>query len=72
MATKNWTEQKYSTSVDLMNAVVPPKRRFSQEPYGVTSQKTEFFNVTDVKTSKLVDLLRSYVLYFVRILNSFT
>jgi hypothetical protein len=28
----------------VMEAVFPPKRRFLQEPYGVTSQKTPFFN----------------------------
>jgi hypothetical protein len=32
---------------------VPPKRRFLQEPHGVTSQKTPFFIVTAVKTSNL-------------------
>jgi hypothetical protein len=32
---------------------VPPKRQFLQEPHGVTSQKTPFFIVTAVKTSKL-------------------
>jgi hypothetical protein len=32
---------------------VPPKRRFLQEPNGVTSQKTPFFIVTAVKTSNL-------------------
>jgi hypothetical protein len=32
---------------------VPPKRRFLQEPHGVTSQKTTFFTVTAVKTSNL-------------------
>jgi hypothetical protein len=32
---------------------VPPKLRFSQEPHGVTSQKTPFFIVTAVKTSNL-------------------
>jgi hypothetical protein len=32
---------------------VPPKRRFLQEPHGVTSQKTTFFIVTAVKTSNL-------------------
>jgi hypothetical protein len=31
----------------------PPKRRFLQEPHGVTSQKTPFFIVTAVKTSNL-------------------
>jgi hypothetical protein len=30
-----------------------PKRRFLQEPHGVTSQKTPFFIVTAVKTSNL-------------------
>jgi hypothetical protein len=30
---------------------VPPKRRFLQEPHGVTSQKTPFFIVTAVNTS---------------------
>jgi hypothetical protein len=32
---------------------VPPKRRFLQEPHGVTSQKTPFFIITAVKTSHL-------------------
>jgi hypothetical protein len=32
---------------------VLPKRRFLQEPHGVTSQKTPFFIVTTVKTSIL-------------------
>jgi hypothetical protein len=32
---------------------IPTKRRFLQEPQGVTSQKTEFFIVTAVKTSNL-------------------
>jgi hypothetical protein len=32
---------------------VPPKRRFLQEPHGVTSQKTPFFIVTIMKTSNL-------------------
>jgi hypothetical protein len=32
---------------------VPPKRPLLQEPHGVTSQKTPFFIVTAVKTSKL-------------------
>jgi hypothetical protein len=31
----------------------PPKRRFLQEPHGVTTQKTPFFIVTAVKTSNL-------------------
>jgi hypothetical protein len=39
--------------------VVPPKRRFLQEPHGVTSQKTPFFIVTAVKTSNL----RYYLAY---------
>jgi hypothetical protein len=33
--------------------VVPPKRRFLQEPHGVTIQKTPFLIVTAVKTSNL-------------------
>jgi hypothetical protein len=37
---------------------VPQKRRFLEEPHGVTSQTTEFFIVTAVKTS----YLRNYVL----------
>jgi hypothetical protein len=28
----------------IMEWYVPPKRRFLQEPHGVTSQKTPFFN----------------------------
>jgi hypothetical protein len=32
---------------------VPPKRRFLQEPHGVTTQKTSSFIVTAVKTSNL-------------------
>jgi hypothetical protein len=32
---------------------IPPKRRFLQEPHGVTSQKKLFFIVTAVKTSNL-------------------
>jgi hypothetical protein len=35
-------------------APVPPKRRFLQQPHGVTSQKTQFFIVTAVKTSNLI------------------
>jgi hypothetical protein len=34
----------------LLTHIVPPKPRFSQEPHGVTSQKTAFFMVTAVKT----------------------
>jgi hypothetical protein len=33
------------------NTKVPPKRRFLQEPHGVTYQKTPFFIVTATKTS---------------------
>jgi hypothetical protein len=32
---------------------VPPKRRFLQEPHGVTTQKTPLLIVTAVKTSNL-------------------
>jgi hypothetical protein len=35
----------------------PPKRRFLQEPYGVTSQKTPFFIATAVKTSNLINVI---------------
>jgi hypothetical protein len=35
------------------NTKVSPKRRFLQEPHGVTSQKTPFSIVTAVKTSNL-------------------
>jgi hypothetical protein len=37
--------------VALVGTDVPSKRRFLQEPHGVTTQKTEFFIVTAVKTS---------------------
>jgi hypothetical protein len=32
----------------MMEAIFPPNRRFLQEPHGVTSQKTAFFNVNTV------------------------
>jgi hypothetical protein len=32
---------------------VPPKRRYTQDLHGATSQKTAFFTVTAVKTSDL-------------------
>jgi hypothetical protein len=35
---------------------VPPKSRFLQKPHGTTSQKTEFFIVTAMKTSNLTFL----------------
>jgi hypothetical protein len=38
----------------MMEAIHFPKRRFSQEPRDVTSQKTAFFTVTAVKTSNLI------------------
>jgi hypothetical protein len=37
----------------MMEGLVPPKRRFLQEPHGVTSQKTPFFIVIAVKASNL-------------------
>jgi hypothetical protein len=37
----------------LMEALNSPKRRFLQEPYGVTSVNTAFFIVTAVRTSNL-------------------
>jgi hypothetical protein len=39
---------------------VPPKRRFLQEPHGVTYQKTQFFIVTAVKTSNLTNCIVVY------------
>jgi hypothetical protein len=39
-----------------MRRQVPPKRRFLQEPHGVTTQKTPFFIVTVVKTSNLTTI----------------
>jgi hypothetical protein len=44
---------------------VPPKRRFLQEPHGVTSQKTSFFIVTAVKTSNLTSGLHGYTLMWI-------
>jgi hypothetical protein len=41
------------TSVHTRSTDVPPKRRFTQDLHGVTSQKTAFFIVTAVKTSNL-------------------
>jgi hypothetical protein len=43
---------------------IPSKRRFLQEPHGVTSQKTPSFIVTAVKTSNLTlsDIRFSYTL----------
>jgi hypothetical protein len=41
---------------------VPPKRRFLQEPHGVTTQKTPFFIVTAVKTSNLTKVPCSPIL----------
>jgi hypothetical protein len=43
---------------------VPPKRRFLQEPHGVTSQKMAFFTVTAVKTSNLTQLQPIYGLTY--------
>jgi hypothetical protein len=43
----------------MKEAQVPPKRRFLQEPHGVTTQKIPFFIVTAVKTSNLT-LLRTF------------
>jgi hypothetical protein len=39
----------------MMPGYVPPKRRYLQEPHGVTSQKTPFFTVTAVKSSNLTE-----------------
>jgi hypothetical protein len=43
---------------------MPQKRRFSQEPHGVTFQKTSFFLVTAVKTSNLTNFYLTFVLIF--------
>jgi hypothetical protein len=37
---------------------VPPKRRFTQDLYGVTSHKTAFFIVTAMETSDLTKLIQ--------------
>jgi hypothetical protein len=37
----------------MMEAIVPTKRRFLQEPHNIASQKTAFFIVTTMKTSNL-------------------
>jgi hypothetical protein len=37
----------------MMEAILPPKHWFLQEPHGVTSQNTEFFIVTTMKISDL-------------------
>jgi hypothetical protein len=41
------------TSVSRCLRYVPPKRRFTQDLHGATSQKTAFFIVTAVETSNL-------------------
>jgi hypothetical protein len=41
-----------------MRRQIPLKRRFLQEPHGVTTQKTPFFIVTAVKTSNLTSTIR--------------
>jgi hypothetical protein len=43
--------------VDLVRTDVPPKRRFTQDLHGATSQKTVFSIVTAVKTSNLTQFL---------------
>jgi hypothetical protein len=50
---------------------VPPKRRFLQEPHGVTSQKTAFFIVTAVKTSNLTTFTKFIVNNFSQTLCNF-
>jgi hypothetical protein len=46
----------------MKEAPGPPKRRFLQEPHGVTIQKTPFFIVTAVKTSNLTS---SFIVHFI-------
>jgi hypothetical protein len=41
----------------MKEAVSPSEMSFSQEAYGVTSQKTPFFIVTAVETSNLTKYL---------------
>jgi hypothetical protein len=36
--------------MEALHSNVRPKRRFLQEPHGVTSQKTSFFKATAVRT----------------------
>jgi hypothetical protein len=47
------SEERNAYILVTLMMVAPPKRRFLQEPRGTTSQKTEFFIVTAVKTSNL-------------------
>jgi hypothetical protein len=42
--------------VPLVGKDFPPKRRFLQQPHGVTSQETPLFIVTAVKTSELTQI----------------
>jgi hypothetical protein len=37
----------------MMEAIVPPKRQFTQDLHGATSQKMAFFIVTAMETSNL-------------------
>jgi hypothetical protein len=43
----------FRVTINTRNTNFIPKRRFLQEPHGVTSQKTPFFIFTVVKTSNL-------------------
>jgi hypothetical protein len=52
-ATSNRRTLRRSFFAAYVGCQVPPKRRFLQEPHGVTTQKTPFFVVTAVKTSNL-------------------
>jgi hypothetical protein len=52
-ATSNRRTLRRIVTVVKTSNLVPPKRRFLQGPHGVTTQKTPFFIVTAVKTSKL-------------------
>jgi hypothetical protein len=40
----------------MMEALVPPNRRFIQEPHGITSQKTPFFTVIHFLVCRTRDL----------------
>jgi hypothetical protein len=44
----------------MMEAIVPPKSGFLEEPHSVTSHKTAFVIVTAVKTSKLLSIYSTF------------
>jgi hypothetical protein len=46
------TTQAATSNRRMLRSQVPPKRRFLQEPHGVTTQKTPFFMVLEVVVSE--------------------